>query len=97
MRCTFFFNNTLQGDYQFTVDDVIIEGNRAVARWNFRGTHTGESPSLDIAPTGKRVSYAGVSIYHIVDGKIVEEWSTVDTLGVLQHLGVTPLPGQSNV
>ena len=35
----------------------------------------------------------GVSIYHIVDGKIVEEWSTVDTLGVLKQLGVIPPVG----
>ena len=83
-------------DLQFTLDDIIIEGNRAVARWTFRGTHTGGSPSLGIAPTGKRVSFSGVSIYHMVDGKIAEEWSTVDTLGVLQHLGVTPFEEQSD-
>ena len=83
-------------DLQFTVDDVIIEGNRAVARWTFRGTHTGGSPSLGIAPTGKRVSFSGVSIYHMVGGKITEEWSTVDTLGILQQLGVNPFAEPSD-
>lgn len=80
-------------DLQFTVDDIIVEGNRAVARWTFRGTHTGQSPSFGIPPTDKQVSFSGVSIYHIVDGKIVEEWSTVDTLGVLKQLGVIPPVG----
>jgi predicted ester cyclase len=80
-------------DLQFTVDDIIVEGSRAVARWAFWGTHTGQSPSFGIPPTGKQVRFSGVSIYHMVDDKIVEEWSTMDTLGMLKQLGVTPPVG----
>jgi steroid delta-isomerase-like uncharacterized protein len=80
-------------DLQFTIDDIFAEGNRAVARWTFRGTHKGQSPNSGIPRTGKQVSFSGVSIYHMVGGKIVEEWSTMDTLGMLKELGVTPPVG----
>ena len=80
-------------DLQFTIDDIFAEGNRAVVRWTFRGTHKGQSPGFGIPRTGKQISFSGVSIYHMVGGKIVEEWSTMDTLGMLKQLGVTPPVG----
>jgi predicted ester cyclase len=31
----------------------------------------------------------------IVDGKVVEEWGNMDTLGMMQQLGVIPAMGPS--
>jgi hypothetical protein len=31
----------------------------------------------------------------VADGRIVEHWNAVDNLGLLQQLGVLPLPGQA--
>ena len=59
-------------DLQFTVDDVIAEGERSVSRWTLRGTHQGEMEELG-PPTGRRFELEGITIHRVEDGKIVEE------------------------
>jgi len=39
------------------------------------------------------VTITGISILRIAGGKIVEEWTEEEILGVLQQLGVFPPPG----
>ena len=78
-------------DIQYTVEDMVAEGDRVAVRWTGRGTHKGEF--MGIPPTGKPVTITGISILRIAGGKIVEEWTEDDILGVLQQLGVFPPPG----
>ena len=80
---------------QLTVEAYIAEGDTVVSRWTGRGTHTGDL--MGIAPTGKQVTVTGISIQRIANGKIVEEWSNYDMLGMLQQLGVAPMPGQASL
>jgi hypothetical protein len=40
------------------------------------------------------MNVSGVSICKIVDGKNVEELEIVDTMSMLQQLGVIPAPGE---
>jgi predicted ester cyclase len=47
-----------------------------------------------IPPTGKEATLTSTDIYRIVDGKIVEQWTEADMLGLMQQLGVIPAPGQ---
>ena len=42
---------------------------------------------MGIAPTGKAVTWTGMAIDRFMDGKIVERWTIIDVLGVLQQLG----------
>jgi steroid delta-isomerase-like uncharacterized protein len=79
---------------QLTVEDYLAEGDTVVSRWTGRGTHKGDL--MGIAPTGKQVTVTGISIQRIANGKIVEEWSNYDMLGMLQQLGVAPMPGQTS-
>ena len=65
-----------------------------MSRWTGRGTHKGDL--IGIAPTGKQVTVTGISIQRIANGKIMEEWSTYDMLGMLQQLGVAHMPGQAS-
>ena len=65
-----------------------------MSRWTGRGTHAGDL--MGIAPTGKQVTVTGISIQRIANGKIMEEWSTYDMLGMLQQLGVAPMPGKAS-
>lgn len=58
----------------------ICEGDTVVLHWNAKGTHTGDFKGKK--PTGKSVSYSGVTIYRIQDGKIIEYWAYLD----MQHL-----------
>ena len=73
-------------DLYVTLQDVVAEESKVVARWTFNGTHTG--PLRNMPATGKRVTVTGIDIFRIEDGKIVEEWSNADGLGLLQQLGV---------
>lgn len=77
-------------DAQFTIEDMIAEGDRVVMRLTMRGTHRGVFNG--IAATGKSVVVAGTSIERVADGRIVEGWVTNDALGLLQQLGVLPGP-----
>jgi len=78
-------------DLQFTVEDMIAEGDTVVARFTTRGTHQGNL--MGIPPTGKQMSGTGMFIDHIVNGKAVEQWFNTDDLGLLQQLGVIPPMG----
>ena len=77
-------------DLHVAIEDQIAEGDRVVTRWVASGTHKGEFQG--IPPTGKKVRVAGTVIDRIAGGKIVECWSQVDELGMMQQLGVIAAP-----
>ena len=79
-------------DLHFTIQDMVAEGSRVVVRWTSHGTHRGMFAGT--APTGRQVSNEGIGIYRVEDGKIVESWSQVDRLGVLQQIGALPTIGR---
>jgi steroid delta-isomerase-like uncharacterized protein len=78
-------------DYCLTIEDMVAEGDKVVIRSTISGTHKGEF--MGIASTGKQVTWAGIEIWRIEGGKVVEIWGQVDQLGMMQQLGVTPPPG----
>lgn len=71
-----------------TVQEMIAEGDNVVTRFTFRGTQKGEL--MGIPPTGKPVVVEAVVIDRISGGKIVEEWTIFDSLGMMHQLGVVP-------
>ena len=79
-------------DTQFTVDDMLAEGDRVVVRWTARGTHQGELQG--IPPTNKQVTVTGMDLYRLDNGKTVEHWGNWDELRLLQQLGAIPMPEQ---
>jgi len=78
-------------DMRITIEDLIAEGDKVVARWSGTGTHRGEL--MGIPATGKRVTVTGIGIDRFAGGKIVEHWENFDQLGMMQQLGVVPAPG----
>lgn len=73
-------------DYQTIIDDLVAEGDKVAARITMSGTHTGSF--MGIPGTGKHVSFTGMYIARIADGKIVEHWGEEDGVSLLQQLGV---------
>jgi predicted ester cyclase len=63
-------------DYQNNTVIQIAEGDFVARRFVAYGTHLGEF--MGIAPTGEKVTFAGVLMDRVVDGKIVESWAGVD-------------------
>jgi predicted ester cyclase len=75
-------------DHHETIDDIVAEDDKVVARVRWTGTHQGEY--LGAAPTGKQVTYTAITIYRIEGGKVVESWQEGDRIGLMQQLGVIP-------
>ncbi len=76
-------------DLTATVEDAMAEGEKAVTRWTIRGTHQGELEEFG-PPTGRPIEIKGITIHHIEDGRIAEEWEAYDNLSIMQQLGLAP-------
>lgn len=79
-------------DVQVILEDLIAEGDKVVERWTARGTHRGEL--WGVAPTGKFLTVSGITIWRVIDGKVLERWENCDALGVFQQLGAIPPLGE---
>jgi steroid delta-isomerase-like uncharacterized protein len=75
-------------DVKATVEDLMADGDKVVARVSYRGTHQGAFRG--IPPTGKQIAVTGINIFRIANGKLVEHWGLTDRFAVLQQLGVVP-------
>jgi predicted ester cyclase len=71
-----------------SIDDMIAEGDKVVARYHILGTHQGALKG--IASTGKQITIRGIEIDRFAGGKFIETWIISDTLGMMQQLGVVP-------
>jgi predicted ester cyclase len=76
-----------------TIEDLVAEGDKVVARWRAQATHQGEY--MGIPPTGNRVEYTGISVYRIEAGKIAESWTAEDDLSLMRQIGAIPEPHQA--
>jgi len=77
-------------DSVLRVEEEIAEGEKVVVRWTFSGTHKGSF--LGIPATGERVTWTGITIYRIVDGRVAEEWGEEDFVGFLRQVGLVRQP-----
>jgi predicted ester cyclase len=81
-------------DFHVTAEDVIAEGDKVVVRFTDSGTCEGDE--LGATAVGKRVTWTGIDIFRIADGKIIEGWGVGDMLGLMRQLGVhAPAEGAS--
>ncbi|MFI5070219.1 MAG: ester cyclase [Terriglobales bacterium] len=75
-------------DIRITIHETLAQGDKVVARWSAKLTHSGSF--LGFAPTGREAQITGTSIQRIVDGKIAEGWDNWDQLGLLVQIGAVP-------
>jgi len=73
-------------DLRVTIEDILAEGDRVVARTTTEGTHAG--PFLGHPPTFRRFRAEGLDIFRLGQGKLLEHWGVFDTLGMLIQLGL---------
>jgi len=57
-------------DIHVTCDELMAEGDRVLARYTAQGTFTG--PIHDLAPTGRMMTWQGLNLYRIANGKVTE-------------------------
>lgn len=79
------------GNLRFTILDMIAEDDRVAMHWRVDATHQGDY--LSVAATGRPVTFQGIALLRIVDGKIVEDIGYWDDLSILQQLGAAPKTG----
>lgn len=77
-------------DMHFTIQRMLAEGDQVATHKTFHGTHRG--PFMGIQPSGKQVTIEVMDIVTVQDGKITDHWTVDDALGMLQQLGVIPVP-----
>ena len=84
-------------DHQYTLQELIAEGDKVVALGTWSATHQGEvqTPFGPVPGTGKRVSGKGATVFRVANGKLAEQWGFVNELEWLQQIGAIPAPGQT--
>src|SRR6476620_9883283 len=75
-------------DIQWTLEEMIAEGDKVAARFTMRGTHLGTF--FGVPSTGKKIEVQAMNFYRFSDGQIVEERGQPDLLGLLQQIGAVP-------
>ncbi len=72
-----------------TVDDVVIEGDRAAIRWHSSGSQ--QNPFLGIPATKRTVAVSGATFSRFDGDRIAEEFVTWDPRALLTALGIIPV------
>jgi len=75
-------------DLRLDNEQILGSGDFVVARWPATGTHRGEL--MGIAPTNRRATTHGCTVYEVRNGRITHEWIYWDTGHLLRQLGVLP-------
>jgi steroid delta-isomerase-like uncharacterized protein len=76
-------------DIQWTLEEMIAEGDKVAVRYTMQGTHQGEF--FGFAATGKSILVQAINFYHLVDDQIVEEYGQPDMLELLRQIGAIPI------
>ncbi|MHA7685694.1 ester cyclase [Cupriavidus sp. PET2-C1] len=75
-------------DIQWTLEELVAEGEKVAARFTMRGTHQGTF--FGVPPTGKKIEVQATNFYRLSGGKFVEERGQPDLLSLLQQIGAVP-------
>lgn len=71
-------------DGQHVIEEVLVDGSHGISRCRFIGTHTGEFRGM--APTGVKVSVAGINIDRFQGDTLVAHRGQLDMQGLLEQL-----------
>lgn len=84
--CKKHYMNFLTGfsNIEFTIPEVIGQGNRLVKHWNFKGTHTGDF--FGMPASGNKLNLSGTTLVTIKDGKIAKEHDFFDMMSMVSQL-----------
>ncbi len=84
--CKNYYMNFLTGfsNIEFTIPEVIGQGDRLVKHWNFKGTHTGEF--FGIPASGNKLNLSGTTLVTMKNGKIAKEHDFFDMMSMVAQL-----------
>ncbi|MBS0643574.1 MAG: ester cyclase [Acetobacteraceae bacterium] len=79
------FNNAFS-EVRVTIEDVVCEGEKVTVRCHVTARHTGDG--MAGPASGKLVTFGGICLARVRDGKILEAWNHFDFLGMFQQVGM---------
>jgi predicted ester cyclase len=82
------YSRTAFPDLVFETHELVAAGERVAVRWSAEGTHAGDL--RDLPATGRRLRFAGQTIYALEGGRVAGHWQVVDRLGFLEALRAAP-------
>ena len=71
---------------KIVIEDMVAEGDKVTARCSVRGKHEGNLRGF--AATQLPISFTGITIVRIADGKIVEAWNNFDFMTMNKQVGL---------
>ncbi len=80
-------------DYNLTIDSIIVNGDRVMARYTISGTHAGDF--LGMAPTQDQLTITGIDIFHLDKGKVIQHWDAAHQISASTRLNRTATPAAS--
>ena len=80
-------------DIHWVVDEMIGEADKVCTRFTWTGTQRGSF--LGVPATGRHVAVKGIVIDRLNGGKMADSRILMDTLSMMQQLGVVPASGAS--
>lgn len=75
-------------DLQFTIDDLIGEGDKVV--WRFTATGHNKASFMGAPATGNAIKVTGTITFRMEESRMAEAWLNLDVLGLLQQVGIIP-------
>ena len=75
-------------DAQWTIEDMIAEGDQVMTHWTLRGTHLGVWRG--VPTTGRPVVLRGITVHRLANGRIAGRYGVVESLDVLHQMRVQP-------
>jgi predicted ester cyclase len=68
----------------FTIDDLIAEDDRVVARLTARARQIGEF--MGLPPSNRSYEIGEIHIFRLLDARIIEHWLEADFMGLMKQL-----------
>jgi steroid delta-isomerase-like uncharacterized protein len=75
-------------DLQFTIEDLVAEGDKVV--WRFKATGNNSGSFMGGPATGKLIAVTGTITFRLENSRMAEAWLNLDVLGLLQQVGIIP-------
>ncbi len=84
---------TAYPDFHLVIDETVYEKDKIALIWTATATNTGPGK---IPATGKAIKGQGISVIHLKDGKIKDEWLASNNLLWMTQLGFTFVPPKTD-
>ncbi|MEI2782917.1 MAG: ester cyclase [Candidatus Competibacter sp.] len=79
---------TIFANLNVQLHDVIADGELVGVRGTMRCFQQEEF--LGISPSGNELTWNGLALFRVMNGKITERWFNSDSLSIVQQLGLVP-------